>query len=327
MRQARWPVALLATLGGLMVAATQFSPWPSALLSRRALDRRAALAAQAIQKHVPAAGVSSILGERYGDTDEHALLDVFTPANLSGGLTTVVWLHGGEFIAGRKDHAAGYLQILASRGFTTVGVDFSVAPGRRFPEPLKEVAEALAYLKTNASRLRIDPAKLVLAGSSSGALLAAQLANAAVQPSYATLLGLSSSPPPAIAGVVLFGGLYDVGTLDMQGSFRRTVENGLWAYTGVSRLGGTSMAEKLSVVRHLTPAFPPAFVSSGNAADPVLSQSKRFMNAAGRAGIEVDALFFPDDQGPPVPHEFQFNLDEEAGRVALERAAAFLAKR
>ena len=325
MGKTRWVVGVVA-IGGLIGAAAQFSPWPSALMSRRALDRMAAQSANTIQKHVPPTGVTSILGERYDGTDDRGYLDVFTPADSTGPLTTVVWLHGGEFIAGQKEHAAGYLTILASRGFTAAGVDFALAPGRRFPEPVRQVAEALKYLRMNAGRLRVNPSKLVLAGSSSGALLAAQLANASVTPSYATLLGLSAPPPPVIA-VVLFGGLYELGTLDMQGSFRRTLEKALWAYTGVSRLGGTPMAERLSVVRHLTPAFPPIFISSGNAADPFLSQSKAFADAATRAGIDVDALFFPDEQGPPVPHEYQFNLDHEAGRAALERTVAFLAKR
>ncbi len=30
---------------------------------------------------------------------------------------------------------------------------------------------------------------------------------------------------------------------------------------------------------------------------------------------------------PPLPHEYQFNLDTEAGRLALERTRAFLAER
>jgi acetyl esterase len=38
----------------------------------------------------------------------------------------------------------------------------------------------------------------------------------------------------------------------------------------------------------------------------------------------VDALFFPQDYAPPLPHEYQFDLDTEAGRLALERSVGFL---
>jgi hypothetical protein len=42
-------------------------------------------------------------------------------------------------------------------------------------------------------------------------------------------------------------------------------------------------------------------------------------------GVAVDTLFFPADHSPPLPHEYQFNLEEAAGREALERLTAFLA--
>ena len=42
------------------------------------------------------------------------------------------------------------------------------------------------------------------------------------------------------------------------------------------------------------------------------------------AGAEVDTLFFPDDHQPPLGHEYQFDLDGDAGRLFLERLLAFL---
>ena len=40
--------------------------------------------------------------------------------------------------------------------------------------------------------------------------------------------------------------------------------------------------------------------------------------------MRVERLFFADDHKPPLPHEYQFNLDVAAGRTALERSVAFL---
>jgi hypothetical protein len=34
--------------------------------------------------------------------------------------------------------------------------------------------------------------------------------------------------------------------------------------------------------------------------------------------------FFPENHAPPLPHEYQFNLDTEAGKLALERSVTFL---
>jgi acetyl esterase/lipase len=60
-------------------------------------------------------------------------------------------------------------------------------------------------------------------------------------------------------------------------------------------------------------AFPPMFISAGNA-DPLVPQSRAMAAGAAQAGVSVDSLFFPPDYVPPLPHEYQFNLDTEAGR-------------
>jgi hypothetical protein len=43
-------------------------------------------------------------------------------------------------------------------------------------------------------------------------------------------------------------------------------------------------------------------------------------------GARVERLFFARDLAPALPHEYQFNLDSEAGRLALERSLAFVAR-
>ena len=44
----------------------------------------------------------------------------------------------------------------------------------------------------------------------------------------------------------------------------------------------------------------------------------------GGLGVHVETLFFPTDHAPSLPHEYQFNLDEQAGQEALNRMLAFL---
>ncbi|TIT51108.1 MAG: alpha/beta hydrolase, partial [Mesorhizobium sp.] len=40
--------------------------------------------------------------------------------------------------------------------------------------------------------------------------------------------------------------------------------------------------------------------------------------------VDVDTLFFPDDYSPPLPHEYQFDLERSAGEKALENLTGFL---
>lgn len=96
-----------------------------------------------------------------------------------------------------------------------------------------------------------------------------------------------------------------------------------WAYTGRRDLTAPPEAPGFSVARHLSPALPPLFVSAGNG-DFLLAHSRLLVAEAGRHGIRVDTLFFPDDTSPALPHEYQFNLDTDAGHAALDRVVAFL---
>ena len=64
-------------------------------------------------------------------------------------------------------------------------------------------------------------------------------------------------------------------------------------------------------------------MAAGNA-DPLLPHSLGLATALDRVGIDHETLFFQGDHEPRLGHEFQFDLDTEAGRLALDRAVAFV---
>jgi acetyl esterase len=300
--------------------AFQVSPWPSTLIWRRGWDRGGIATARALEKYVPA-GVAAQLNEQYDPTDSDARLDVFSPAfvqETGGMLPTVLWMHGGSWISGSKDHVANYLRILASKGFTTVGVNYTLAPAQTYPTPVLQANAALAYIEKNASRLHVDSSKFFLAGDSAGAQIAAQLANAISVPSYAKDVGIT----PSISRSQLRGAVLHCGTYEVQlANFSRT--GVLWAYFGTKDFMKDPRIQQFSVARSITKEFPPVFLSSGNA-DALAPQSHLFASIAAKQGVVVDRLFFPPDHKPLVFHEFQFDLGSEAGRVALDRSVQFM---
>ena len=320
-------LALSVVLGVVAYAAFQLSPWPSALLVRWTWDQGGRSMARALEKHVPA-GFSERLNERYDAADEDALLDVFFPSrieNTESALLTVVWVHGGGWISGSKDQIANYARILAGRGYTVAGVDYSIAPGRTYPTPVRQVNAALAYLSVNAKRLHVDASRFVLAGDSAGAHIAAQVANVISVPSYAAAMGVVPSiRRQQLAGTILFCGLYRIAPVRPAGYFISSGRTMPCAYSGEKNFMSDSRFATASVVNYLTADFPVTFISAGNA-DPLLPQSREFAAALAARGVRADALFFPDDYAPALPHEYQFNFDFDASRIALERAAGFLA--
>ncbi|ACB95489.1 alpha/beta hydrolase [Beijerinckia indica] len=281
---------------------------------------------QGLAKHIPD-GVASVLDEAYTQGDADARLDVFYPASLAQSgqaLQTIVWLHGGGWVSGDKDYVAPYLQILAARGFTVVGLNYSLAPEHHYPAPLQQIDAALAYLQKNAARLHIDPNRFFLAGDSAGAQLAGQFGNIVTDPVYARDLGISPSIAPAqLRGVILMCGVYDPDSFDLKQAPEGHFAKILNAYFGTANAATDPRLAQFSVVRHVTPNFPPIFLSVGNG-DRLAPQSQKLAQIAKGQGVSVDSLFFDTDHKPALPHEYQFNLDQEDGKTAFERLVTFL---
>jgi acetyl esterase len=318
-----WKLGVAALLGVAGYAVVYLSPWPAALFYRVFMDRAGEAANRALAEHVPA-GIAELVDQRYDANDADAVLDVYYPSQPTGALRTIVWIHGGAFFSGNKGQVANYVKILAAQGYTTVSVGYSLAPSSHYPTPVRQANAALGYLVRNADRLRIDPARIFLAGDSAGAHIAAQVANAISVPAYATALGIAPAISRAqLRGVILYCGIYDLSLANSRGAYGHFMHTATWAYSGRRDGLKAEHASEFSVARFVTANFPPAFISAGNA-DPLLAHSLALAQALSKQGVAVDSLFFAEDRTPAVSHEYQFGLGTQAGRLALERSLQFL---
>ena len=324
-RALAWTLGVTALLIAGGYAALRLSPWPAALFYRAFMDRGGEEANRALERYVPQ-GIGALLDQRYDANDQDALLDVYHPAQASAALPAIVWIHGGGFFSGDKGQVANYSKILAAKGYTTVAVGYSLGPASHYPKPVRQANAALGYLMRNAQRLRIDPARIFLAGDSAGAHIAAQLANAISVPAYATTLGIAPAISRAqLRGVILYCGIYDLALANSRGPYGHFMQTATWAYSGHRDGLKAEHLSEFSVARFVTAAFPPAFISAGNG-DPLLPHSRELAQSLAKLGVAVDGLFFADDRKPALPHEYQFNLDTDEGREALERSLKFLSR-
>jgi acetyl esterase/lipase len=319
-------LAVLIVLAGGGFAAFRLSPWPSAYLIRSAFDADAVKAAEAMRKHVPQ-GIVERLDLRYDPADGDATLDVFLPpagVGEAGRKPVIVWIHGGAWISGDKSHVANYLRILAGKGFAAVGVNYSIAPGAKYPTPVRQVNAALGYLVRNGESLGLDMSRVALAGDSAGAQIAAQTALIVSSGAYAAQVGIVPALGRAqLRGAVLHCGGFDAESVQFDGAFGSFLRTVFWSYFGTRDFAGDPRLKQFSIPRNMHKDFPPMFISAGNA-DPLAPQSYALAETAAKLGVRVETLFFPKDYRPPLGHEYQFHLDTEAGRQALHRAVAFL---
>lgn len=314
----------IVLLAMLVLTVVYVTPWPSVLVIRYVFDRGAESASAKLAPKVPK-DVSVLSGRSYDPSDPDAQFDIYRSPGTAPSGPVVVWFHGGGFVSGRREDVANYLKILAGQGFTVVNVDYTIAPEARYPTPIRQANKALAHLVANGGTLGLNTSKLVLAGDSAGAQIAAQTAAMLSNPAYARQLGITpGARSNQVAGVLLYCGVYDVTQMGKGGGVLGWfVKSTTWAYSGRRDWHDAEGFASMSIMPHVTADFPPTFISAGNA-DPLGSQSVAIAQALKEQEVEVTELFFDAGYQPPLGHEYQFDLDTEAGRLALRRSVAWL---
>ena len=316
-----WLTGTFAVLAIITVSAFKLSPWPSVAVFSYLFSKADQASEAALEKHVPA-GIVTQRGLAYGNGPDETF-DVNYPEGTDGPRPTIVWVHGGGWIGGSTEGIANYMKVLAGHGFTTVAVEYSTGYGATYPKPVEQVNAALGYLVNHAADFHIDPGAIVLAGDSAGAQIVGQIALITTDPAYAHRLGIAPElDPNQLSALLLLSGAYDLTALDFNGDYAWFLNTVLWAYSGVENFLEDERFRLLSVSNYVTSAFPPSFISSGNG-DPLAPQAIALTKKLDSLGVRVDQLFFPEHQ-PPLPHEYQFNLDDSAGQQAMNRMLAFL---
>ncbi len=236
----------------------------------------------------------------------------------------MVWIHGGAWISGSKENVDPYAQILASHGYTTVALDYTVAPEATYPTALTQLNGALGYLVDNARDLNIDPDRIIIAGDSAGSNLTSQLAVLTTSPDYADLLGIQPSlDPDQLDAVILNCGIYDVsGIPDAPGLTGWGFRVALWSYIGAKDWLEQPGGQEMSTLDYVTGSFPTTWISGGNGDPLTKSQSMPLAEKLTGLGVDVETVFYPEDHEPSLPHEYQFKLDFVDAQSALDSTVA-----
>jgi len=317
-----WPGGVLLALIALVIFVMRLSPWPSVAVISYFFSKGDQASEAALKKHVPA-GIVCRRDIAYGGGPNEAF-DLYYLEGTNAPRPTIVWVHGGGFIAGSKGGIANYMKVLAGHGYTVIAVEYSRGYGTTYPKPVEQVNAALGFLVRRALDLKVEPTTIILAGDSAGAHIASQVALMTTDPAYASAIGISPQVKAnQLRAMLLLSGTYDPSSVNFEGNyawFRKTL---LWAYLGVKNFRENERFPLMSVTGHVTSSFPPSFISSGNG-DPLVPQAVALAQKLSGLGVNVETLFFPGDRAPALPHEYQFNLDEAPGREALKRMLGFL---
>lgn len=318
-----WVILAVVAIIAVVVTVT---PWPSAMAIRAVFTKGGDETAAEMDRHVPDTALTEQLDIAYGDDGVDTTMDVFTPASATGPLPTVVWIHGGAWVSGSKENVDPYMRILASEGYTTIAVNYTLGPEGVYPLAVNQINDALAYIDANAAELNVDPTQIVLAGDSAGGQLASQMATLMTNPDYAEIMDITPAlDADQVVATVLNCGVYDLAALAaLDGIVGWGLKSSMWAYAGTRTWAEDSTGSTMSTVNWVTEDFPTTYISGGNGDGLTWLQSIPMAQRLDELGVDVTTLFWPAPHEPALPHEYQFHLDMPDAQTALQKTIDFL---
>lgn len=93
--------------------------------------------------------------------------------NVAGALyPVIVWIHGGAWMAGDKNHPPAISHLL-SRGYAVASINYRLTDRFAHPAQINDCKAALRFLRAHASEYNLDPSRIGVWGHSAGGHLAA----------------------------------------------------------------------------------------------------------------------------------------------------------
>jgi len=208
----------------------------------------------------PPTDIADARVEKYKTVDDVALyMYLFEPEGHNAGdkRPAIVFFFGGGWSSGTPTQFAPHCRYLASRGMVAAVVDYRVRK-RHGTTPLacvKDGRSAVRYLRANAKRLGIDPARIAAGGGSAGGHVAAATAccdhiNEAGEPAE-----LSAVPD----ALVLFNPGLIVGRYEPPAGISRRQKEIM------DKRFGAGQSNNISPYHHIRADLPPTVIFTGEA--------------------------------------------------------------
>lgn len=213
-------------------------------------------------------GMAVETGISYADGARRAL-DIYAPEDAKDA-PVVVFFYGGSWRSGQRAQYRFVGDTLARRGFVTVIPDYRLYPDVQFPSFVEDGAKAVAWVRNHIAAHGGDPDRMVVAGHSAGAHIAALLA---LDGRY---LASEAVDRRAIRGMIGMAGPYSFDLLTLE-STRPIFET----------VGDTP--DRAIPTAFVSSAAPPMILLHGNADDTVAPENTADLAGALRdAGVRVD---------------------------------------
>ena len=214
-------------------------------------------------------------------------LDVYQRRGMTSPQPTVIYMHGGFWVAGAKEGATMALMPWLEMGWNVVNVEYRLGRVALAPAALEDCFCALRFLSNQAKTYNIDLNRIVVTGESAGGHLALSLG---IIPESAGLdrecLG---APLPKVAAVINWFGVADVG--DVIDGPHKANAAAQWLGSLPNR---EEIARRVSPLTYIRSGLPPIMTIHGDADTTVpYEQAVRLHAALDKANIPNRFLTIP----------------------------------
>jgi len=106
-------------------------------------------------------------------------LNSFLPGNAKDPVPAIVEIHGGWWHGGglaTEFNQVGGWQIFSRRGLAIFSIQYRLGSQGGFPESIRDCRNAIRFIRQNAGRFNIDPARIDVTGGSAGGHLSLMVA-------------------------------------------------------------------------------------------------------------------------------------------------------
>lgn len=150
-------------------------------------------------------GVHTVNDIVYSSDYPNSVMDLWYPSEENNLHTLIIYMHGGGMLFGDKASGdplaknkgiVGLLQKLAESGYTVASLNYVLAPEYIFPSQLKQIDQAIAFLKDHQEKYRLNMEDVIIAGSSAGANLTGIYGTLLCNPEYREKTGVQPCIDP-----------------------------------------------------------------------------------------------------------------------------------
>lgn len=189
------------------------------------------------------------------------LLDFRLPSNGKSPYPLIVYVHGGGWSSGDKYPFPSVL--LHSDGYATASINYRLTGQAKFPAQIIDCKQAIAWLRSNAATLHIDPERIGVWGASAGGHLVALLGTTgdARSPAWAQAAAGTSNKVQAVCD---WCGPANLLTIESQSPPDRNLMASITSLLGSPVTQAPELAQEASPVTYAHDGCPPFLIMHGD---------------------------------------------------------------